>query len=186
MVNSVGACRLAATVCPTSTVRETTTPSTGARMIVCSRSSWVCRNPASFWPTWARADRSWASVTLRAASAERTPASWACSCALFASCWAIEESYTACAASSSAWAMKPLMRRSRFLPRSRWVSTTDTWPLAVWARATACAARALPRSARARSTEACWLSTAAFAASTCALAWLTLASKISGSMRAMT
>ena len=92
MVNSVGACRLAATVCPTSTVRETTTPSTGARMIVCSRSSWVCRNPASFWPTWAMADRSWASVTLRAASAERTPASCACSCALFASCWAIAES----------------------------------------------------------------------------------------------
>jgi hypothetical protein len=31
--NSVGACMLAATVCPTSTFRETTTPSTGARII---------------------------------------------------------------------------------------------------------------------------------------------------------
>jgi hypothetical protein len=34
IVNSVGACRLAATVCPTSTARETTTPLTGARMVV--------------------------------------------------------------------------------------------------------------------------------------------------------
>src|SRR5512136_444133 len=32
--NSVGACSEAATVCPTSTLRETTTPSTGARINV--------------------------------------------------------------------------------------------------------------------------------------------------------
>ena len=34
IVKSTGACRLAATVWPTSTARETTTPSTGARIVV--------------------------------------------------------------------------------------------------------------------------------------------------------
>jgi hypothetical protein len=34
MTKSVGACRLDATVCPTSTLRAITTPSIGARMIV--------------------------------------------------------------------------------------------------------------------------------------------------------
>ena len=37
MMNSVGAYMLAATVWPTSTLREMTMPSIGAAMIVCSR-----------------------------------------------------------------------------------------------------------------------------------------------------
>ncbi len=61
-----------------------------------------------------------------------------------------------------------------------------TWDLAVWARATASAARAFSRSARVFSTTACWFSTEAWAASTWAFTWLTLASNVSGSMRAMT
>ena len=35
MRNSTGACKLAATVCPTSTLRATTTPSIGASITVC-------------------------------------------------------------------------------------------------------------------------------------------------------
>ncbi len=57
--------------------------------------------------------------------------------------------------------------------------------LAVWARATARAARALSTSARARSTWAPWLSTVASAASCSALTWATVASKVAGSIRAM-
>ena len=68
---------------------------------------------------------------------------------------------------------------------SRRPSTTPTRDLAVCALATASAAREFSRSARVFSTTARWFSTEAFAASTCALAWLTLASKGSGSMRAM-
>src|SRR5437867_130212 len=99
MVKSVGADRLAATVCPISTAREMTTPSTGARIVVWSRST----------------------------------------CA-FAVC-----------ALASAWA-----------------------------------ARAFATSARERSICACWLRTAALAESRSALAWFTFASKISGSIRAIT
>ena len=61
-----------------------------------------------------------------------------------------------------------------------------TCDLAVWARAAASAARAFSRSARVFSTAACWFSTEARAASTWAFVWLTLASKVSGSMPAMT
>ena len=69
--------------------------------------------------------------------------------------------------------------------RLRRESSTVTWALAVLARLAARAARAFSTSARAFSTAACWFSTEARAASTWALAWLTLASKDSGSMRAI-
>jgi hypothetical protein len=46
-------------------------------------------------------------------------------------------------------------------------------------------ARAVSTSARARSIWACWFKTVACADSTSALAWLTLAWKVSGSIRAM-
>jgi hypothetical protein len=65
-------------------------------------------------------------------------------------------------------------------------SARATSALAVCAFACASAARAFSTSARAFSTVAVWLSTAARAVSTSALAWLTCASKICGSMRAMT
>ena len=70
--------------------------------------------------------------------------------------------------------------------KSRLVSSTATWALAVWAFASARAARAFSTSARARSTCACWLSTVARADSRSARAWFTLAWKMSGSIRAMT
>jgi len=47
MVNSTGACRLAATVCPASTLRRITVPSTGARMMVRSRSTLAWRSSDS-------------------------------------------------------------------------------------------------------------------------------------------
>ncbi len=65
------------------------------------------------------------------------------------------------------------------------LSTTVTLALAVWARAAARAARAFSTSARAFSTAACWFRTEARAASTWARLWVTLASKVSGSIRAM-
>src|SRR4030095_9398963 len=68
MVKSVGAWRLAATVWPTSTVREMTVPSTGARMDVYSRSTCDCCRAACFWRTTASAPLTWASVTLSWAS----------------------------------------------------------------------------------------------------------------------
>jgi len=58
--------------------------------------------------------------------------------------------------------------------------------LAVWARAAASAAREFSRSARVFSTAASWFRTEARAASTWAFAWFTLASNVSGSIRAMT
>ena len=64
MVKSVGAWRLAATVWPTSTVREMTVPSTGARMDVYSRSTCDCCSAACFWRTAALGPLTWASVTL--------------------------------------------------------------------------------------------------------------------------
>ena len=46
MTKSWGACRLAATVCPRSTEREMTTPSIGARIVVCSRSTFAASSAA--------------------------------------------------------------------------------------------------------------------------------------------
>ena len=70
MVKRVGAARLAATVCPTSTARDTTTPSTGARIVVYSRSRRVWCNAASFCSTCARAACSIASATRSCAWAD--------------------------------------------------------------------------------------------------------------------
>ena len=68
----------------------------------------------------------------------------------------------------------------------RLASTIAASDFAVCALPWASAARAVSRSARAFSTVAVWLRTAAFAVSRSALAWLTWASKICGSIRAMT
>ncbi len=82
-------------------------------------------------------------------------------------------------------AISPLLKRSDFRSRSRLASTSATADLAVWAFPEASAARALSASARARSTWARWFRTAASAASRSARAALTLASKVAGSIRAM-
>ncbi len=92
IVNRVGAWRLAATVCPTSTLRPTTVPSTGARMKVRSRSTCAWRSAASFCTTLAAALFSIACVTRSCASADRTAETWASSWALDASTWATAES----------------------------------------------------------------------------------------------
>ena len=42
MVKRVGACSEAATVWPTSTLREMTTPSVGEKMVVYARLIWAC------------------------------------------------------------------------------------------------------------------------------------------------
>ena len=88
MVNSTGACRLAATVCPASTLRRITVPSTGARMMVRSRSTWACLSSESRCFTAARALATCASLTL------------ICACTAF-SCSRVVSS-TTCALSSSA------------------------------------------------------------------------------------
>ena len=49
IVNNVGACRLAATVWPISTLREMTVPLMGERMMVRSRSTWACSSAAWAW-----------------------------------------------------------------------------------------------------------------------------------------
>ena len=79
--NSVGAARLAATVCPTSTFRETTTPSTGALMLVWSRSIWAVRRaaPNCFTCAWLAVKSEFA--TFNCACATFTLSSTACCCA---------------------------------------------------------------------------------------------------------
>ena len=74
MMNSSGACRLAATVCPGSTLRLTTTPSTGERISVRPRSTRAWATCASRWRTTASLFAAWASATCscaRAASQRR-------------------------------------------------------------------------------------------------------------------
>ena len=92
MVKSTGACREAATVCPTSTWRETTTPLTGARIVVCSRSAWAWTSRAFFWSTWARAESSCASSTRSWATTDWIAALSDCSLAFAASSRATAES----------------------------------------------------------------------------------------------
>ena len=60
MVKMVGAERLAATVWPTSTSRETTTPSIGERIEVWLKLTSASRSEASACWTWARACWTWA------------------------------------------------------------------------------------------------------------------------------
>ena len=55
-MNSVGAARLAATVCPTSTLREITVPSIGDSMVVYSRFTWACVSCALAWARFPFAD----------------------------------------------------------------------------------------------------------------------------------
>ena len=92
IVKRVGAWRLAATVWPTSTLRPTTVPSTGARMKVRSRSTCAWRRAAWFCTTWAAAFFSIASETRSCASAARTAETCASSWAFEASTWATAES----------------------------------------------------------------------------------------------
>jgi hypothetical protein len=68
MVKSTGACRLAATVWPASTLRRITVPSTGARMMVRSRSTCACLSSDSRCLTAARALEICAWLTLDCAS----------------------------------------------------------------------------------------------------------------------
>ena len=90
------------------------------------------------------------------------------------------------ALSRSLLAISSRLNSSVLRSRSRLESSTVTWALAVLALASASAARAFSMSALPFSTWAIWLATVAWAESTSALAWVTLASKISGSMQAMT
>jgi len=55
MTKSVGVCRLAATVCPTSTSREMTTPSMGAWIFVWARFTRASSSAARRWPRAASA-----------------------------------------------------------------------------------------------------------------------------------
>ncbi len=132
------------------------------------------------------ADLSMASATRSCAWAEPMPAASDCSLALAESICATAESCAAWEESRSLLAISSLRNSSLLRSKSRLVSTSATWALAVLAFASASAARAFSTSARAFSTCAAWLRTVAWAASRSALAWLTLASKISGSIRAMT
>ena len=113
-------------------------------------------------------------------------ASPACSLARAASSVASAESEVAWVVSRSLLAISSRRKSSLLRSRSRFASVRPTCARDVWARDSAWAARAFSTSARARSTWACWLSTAACEPSTSARAWLTLASNVSGSMRAMT
>ena len=88
MVKSSGACRLAATVWPTSTARWMTVPSTGARMKVCARFTWAVSSTACFCPTWASVWTWVASATATAAVRLSMVACCANSCACAVRCWA--------------------------------------------------------------------------------------------------
>ena len=72
MMNSVGACMLAATVCPTSTLRCVTMPSIGAWITVWSRFTWFWLTDACDWLTAARVCKTVASCDARLACAEST------------------------------------------------------------------------------------------------------------------
>ena len=61
ITNRVGAWREAATVCPTSTLRATTTPSMGARMMLWPRSTWACWRAAAACAT--SASLAWRAAT---------------------------------------------------------------------------------------------------------------------------
>ena len=69
MVNSTGACRLAATVLPGSTLRSTTMPSMGATMVVRPRSTCWLRRAARLWVTRAAEAATLARATFMAAVA---------------------------------------------------------------------------------------------------------------------
>ena len=157
MTNSSGACRLAATVWPTSTLRLMTMPSTGERICVRSRSTRACCSCASRCLTMATAFCSCARATAT------------CACATFSD--SPNEAVRALAVSSSAGEMKFCASRSCLRFSSRCASPTSPC-----ARATC---------ASALCTLACAVSTEARAASTSAVDWRTRYSKVSGSSRAI-
>ena len=81
MVNSSGACRLAATVWPGSILRVSTTPSTGERITVRSRLTRVVSVDAVCWRISAWAEATWAlawSSAARARSTSLRATSWRC------------------------------------------------------------------------------------------------------------
>src|SRR6059036_3994803 len=124
-------------------------------------------------------------VTRSCAVADWMAESSACSWALADSTWAMAESWPAWDESRSLRAMSLRANSSVLRSKSRLASTTATCAFAVWAFASASAARAFSTSARARSIWASWLSTVARDDSRSAFAWLTFARKMSGSIRAM-
>jgi hypothetical protein len=158
ITNSTGACRLAATVCPASTLREITMPSTGARMVVRSRSTLACASSDSRCLTRAMLLRTCASPTIR------------CACAVF-TCSAAMATVD-CDVSSAAVDTNPFSTSIWFRFRLRSASASATC-----ARDTsACSAFTLAR----------WVISVARLASRSPIAWLTRSSKDCGSMRAMT
>ena len=157
ITNSSGACRLAATVWPTSTLRLMTMPFTGERICVRSRSMRACANCASRCLTTASAFCAWARDTA--------------TCASVAFMLSARLRARAAALSSSAGEMKFLATSSCLRSRSRWASCTST--------------RALPTWAWACNTLACAVSTEARAASRSAVDWRSRYSNVSGSSRAI-
>ncbi len=95
MVNRVGVCKLAATVCPIDTLRAITVPSTGEVMMVCARLALATATLACWMPiaaTLASCSAAWL-----AAVAPATPVWSPAAC-----CVALAEA--ACATEASAWA----------------------------------------------------------------------------------
>lgn len=84
MVNRMGDCRLAATVWPTSTLRAITTPSTGERMKVFSRSMRRWEIVASFCSTVALEISICAACS---ASLATRPCTLASACSYVATAW---------------------------------------------------------------------------------------------------
>jgi hypothetical protein len=168
--NITGADRLTATVWPRSTLRWMTTPLTGARMTVRSRS--ICA-----WASVASRMRTDASALAMPASAAPIAARCAASWARVALSDASAASASLTALSISRWEKTPRPESDVFRSRSRAASWAWTWARWVLASATASAARTLTRSARA-------LASAARATSSSADACCRRASKVCGSIRA--
>ena len=135
-----------------------TTPSTGERITVRSRSMRAWFSTASRCLTTAAALRAWARATST------------CACATFSDCASVAAVLRV--VSTSAIEMKFCAYRSCLRFRSRAALSASSWALP--AEASAALMLASPVSAVAR------------AASTSAVAWLTLDSKLCGSMRAIT
>ena len=157
ITNSSGACRLAATVCPRSTARLITMPSTGEVMRVRERLVCACASAASRWRTLERAACTCAAVMA------------ACACAARKASVLVRT--RAWARSASLWAMKPCATRSVLRRRSRPASARST-----------CARDTVASLA---STLACATSTCERAASRSAWAWRTWNSMSCGSICAM-
>ena len=156
MMNSSGACNDAATVCPGSTDFLTTTPSTGARIAVRSRSILACASCASRCCTTAAEFFAFACATPSCAFTASSPAS----CAL-----SVDSARSASEAAIKFFSTSDFLRSTSRFASARLAS----------ARAT---------SARCTATLACCVPIEARAASRSAWAWRSLYSNCSGSMRA--